>query len=516
MTDRRPSGTRADGGGVVAALPWIALVVIVVLPPFLLGALAVNVRQDLAFGPAALGLSVAWFFVATSLSSTTMGQIVERLGVKAGLLMGSIGSACALAGLGLARSFGWVLVAMTAGGLANAATQPSVNAALSRSVVTTRLGLAFGLKQAAIPAATLLAGLAVPAVAATAGWRAAFGLAALLAVTAAVLVGCARAQGLVLAQRSRRRMRDLAEKRSLTLLGFGGLLAAAGASSLGVFLVDSAVSSGIDQGRAGFVVAGASGAGILARVGLGWYADTHLGRSRYGIIALLLAIAAPGYVLLTVPSSTAYAIGALLGYLAGWSWPGLFHYAVVSQNPVSPAAATGLIQTGLSMGAGIGPLIFGAVAEQAGYDTAWIMAGLFSAAGAGVVLMGRSHLRRTRRRASEAHIDELRDLAWEQGTWLPLCEGVDHQQHATANLDVRFFRLQPGAQASPPMADRTGIVLVLGGGEVELQVGGAGVVAGPDGPVRLPSNRPWYLQNNTAHTTTVAQLRHRGNTAGVS
>lgn len=73
---------------------------------------------------------------------------------------------------------------------------------------------------------------------------------------------------------------------------------------------------------------------------------------------MLLGIAVPGDVLLTIPSSTAYAFGALLGYLAGWSWPGLFHYAVVSQNPVSPAAATGRIQTGLSM-AGVRQLMFG-------------------------------------------------------------------------------------------------------------------------------------------------------------
>ena len=68
------------------------------------------------------------------------------------------------------------------------------------------------------------------------------------------------------------------------------------------------------------------------------------------------------------------------------------------------------------MGAGHGPMVFCAVVERAGYDAAWIMAGLFSAAGAGVILMGRSHLRRTRRRASVAHIGELRDLAWDHGT----------------------------------------------------------------------------------------------------
>ena len=64
------------------------------------------------------------------------------------------------------------------------------------------------------------------------------------------------------------------------------------------------------------------------------------------------------------------------------------------------------------------------------------------------------------------------------------------------------------------MADRTGVVLVLATGEVTLQIRGVGIIAGPEDPVRLPSNRLWHVQNNTGHRTTVAQLHHRGNTSG--
>src|SRR5205823_1137887 len=65
------------------------------------------------------------------------------------------------------------------------------NLTLARSVPAHRLGLSFGVKQAAIPLATLLAGAAVPAVALTVGWRWAYVIAAGLAVLA--LVGAPRA-----------------------------------------------------------------------------------------------------------------------------------------------------------------------------------------------------------------------------------------------------------------------------------------------------------------------------------
>jgi MFS family permease len=61
---------------------------------------------------------------------------------------------------------------------ANALGQLSSNSALARHVPAHRQGLSFGVKQAAIPVSTLLAGAAVPTIALTAGWRWAFGAAA--------------------------------------------------------------------------------------------------------------------------------------------------------------------------------------------------------------------------------------------------------------------------------------------------------------------------------------------------
>jgi predicted MFS family arabinose efflux permease len=92
-----------------------------------------------------------------------------------------------------------------------------------------------------------------------------------------------------------------------------------------------------------------------------------------------------------------FVIGAVLGFVVGWAWTGVFHYAIVTWYRRSPAAATGFVQTGLSLGAGLGPLGFGIVAEQQGYATAWTGAGVMSLLAAVTVLGARSHLRAGRR-----------------------------------------------------------------------------------------------------------------------
>ena len=102
----------------------------------------------------------------------------------AAALVGGVSSAS----VALAHSLPVLVVALGFGGLSNALAQPAANALVVRSVAARRQGLALGVKQAAIPMATLLAGLAVPSLGLTVGWRWAFVGAAGLSVAATTLV----------------------------------------------------------------------------------------------------------------------------------------------------------------------------------------------------------------------------------------------------------------------------------------------------------------------------------------
>ena len=172
-----------------AATGALTATVAVALPVFLVGGLAVQISDELRFSPAGLGLAVSAYFGASALASLPAGALVERYGAARITRCGIALSAAALLAVAVAATALWSLIAILAlGAGANAMGQLASNTSLSRHVPAGRQGLSFGVKQAAIPVCSLLAGLAVPAVALTIGWRWAFVLAAGLAAAAILLV----------------------------------------------------------------------------------------------------------------------------------------------------------------------------------------------------------------------------------------------------------------------------------------------------------------------------------------
>jgi MFS family permease len=377
------------GRPVKAAVGAISTTIACVLPVFLVGGLAVQIRDELGFSPAGLGLAVSVYFGVSALASVPAGALVERFGAATMARVGITLSAASMLGIALAaRSLADLAAMLAVGAAANALGQLASNASLARHVPRRRQGLSFGLKQAAIPASTLLAGLAVPSVALTLGWRWAFGIAALAAVTALALVppkeAGARPPGQANGQRA---------TAALVVIGLAATLGAAAASALGTFLVDSAVDRDISPGPAGLALTCGSIVCLGARVIGGWQADLRPHR-QVGVIAAVLAIGAAGLALLAVPGTAALAAGVVLGFGLGWSWPGLMNFAVVRLHAHAPAAATSITQTGVYAGGFIGPLILGTVAARAGYPAMWTVAAFAMVLAAALMLLGSSLLHR--------------------------------------------------------------------------------------------------------------------------
>jgi MFS family permease len=359
------------------------------LPVFLVGGLAVQISAELGFSPAGLGLAVSVYFGVSALASVPAGTLVERFGSTT-MARAAVGlaAACMVAIAVGARSLASLIVLLGLGAAANAAGQLASNTTLSRQVPAHRQGLSFGVKQAAIPVSTLLAGAAVPVVALTLGWRWAFAIAAVLAAAAWLLVPVEGGP----ARRSRGERGERATT-ALVVIGVAATLAAAAANALGTFLVDAAVSRGIAPGPAGLALTLGSAVCILARVVGGWQADLHP-RRQVGVIAALLAVGAGGLTLLAVQGTAALVVGVVLGFGLGWSWPGLMNFAVVRLHPQAPAAATSITQTGVYAGGCLGPLALGAVAAHEGYPTMWTVAGASMLAASAFMLLGSALLRR--------------------------------------------------------------------------------------------------------------------------
>lgn len=388
----------APGGGADVAATAFATVV-GSLPAFLIGALAVQLRGSLHFGTGTLGLIVALYYLGAGATSLPLGALVERVGGLRTMRLACAVSALLLALCAVSVSWPPLAIAMIAAGAASAATQIGANQFLARRIPDDRQGLAFGLKQAAVPLASALAGLAVPAVALTVGWRWAFAIAAAsAAATAARLPPPRQTLAEHRAARAARRVVPL-HRPTLVALAIGIGLGVASASALTTFLVSSAVASGIGHGAAGLLVALGGLLAAVSRVLVGRRADRR-GRAHLPVVAAMLAIGALGYGLFALASAQRlawlYLPAVAVVFAAGWGWNGLFNFAVVRTHRDQPARATALTQTGARLGAVIGPFAFGQLVSHGSYPLAWALTALTAAIGAIVMLIGRALLRARR------------------------------------------------------------------------------------------------------------------------
>lgn len=370
----------------MAAVGAVATTTASVIPVFLVGGLAVQIDHELGFSPAGLGAVVALYFAAGALCSVPAGWLVERYGDKltsrAGVLLSA---ASMLAIAGLARSYLSLLLIMMIGAVGNSLGQLSSNLSLARQVPKHRQGLSFGVKQSAIPLATLLAGAAIPTVALTVGWRWAFVVIAVLALLILPLAP----RGPRPTMRCKGNSDPRAERATgpLIVLAFGATLAAGSASALGIFLVSSSVAQGIGAGTAGLVLTAGSMVGVTARIGNGWLADRRGGR-HIQVVAATLGVGAGGLALLSLPGMWTLLVGTVLGFGLGWSWTGVLNFAVVRLNPLAPAAATSITQAGVYCGGCAGPLVFGVLAAHS-YPLAWLVSAGAMVVATIIMLVGR-------------------------------------------------------------------------------------------------------------------------------
>ena len=120
-----------------------------------------------------------------------------------------------------------------------------------------------------------------------------------------------------------------------------------------------------------------SAAGLAVRLTAGIVAD-RAQPDLLRMVAAMLGLGGLGYLLLALGQPVTFLVGLVLGFGAGWAWPGVFNYAVAARFPDRVATATSVTQTGVYLGAGGGPLLFGLVAEHSGTATAWLISSVLA------------------------------------------------------------------------------------------------------------------------------------------
>jgi len=343
--------------------------VLSVLPAFLVGALAVLIREDLAFSERALGAGLSIYFGVGALASVVGGRITERFGARTALRLTALSCVAGSAVIAAAGSFPVLVAGLAVAAFGGAIAQPATNLILAREIPPARQGLAFGIKQASGPTAALIAGTSVPALGLTLGWRWAFALVwAFAALTWLVARADTGGSG---RRRAAHRAGDL-PLRLLLLLAAAIMPAVGAAMAMGTFFVESAVDFGHSTGAAGWWLTLGGVAAITLRVVMGRWAD-RVPAGRLVMVTRMLVLGAAGFVLLAFSGSAWLLLPAtLLAYGAGWGWPGLYHFGIVRLNPQAPADATGIVVTAMASGGLAGPFLFGVLVEAYSYRAAWL------------------------------------------------------------------------------------------------------------------------------------------------
>lgn len=382
-----------------------------VLPAFLVGSQAVQLRRDLGFDLAGIGAAVAVAWIAASIASTPMGRVAERFGGGRSLRLAALVNAAMMAAVALfAQSLGGLMVFIAVAGLGNALAQPGANLLTARTIPPARQGFAFAVKQSAVPVATLLGGLAVTFITLPYGWRWTFAAGAVFAVVSAAAVAVERRPDPAVIAReievdaefvdaplvtvARAGRIDRARLRPLLVLAMGVGLGAAAAGALSSFLVSGGVLAGIAEGSAGLLLALGSVVGISVRLFMGWRADRR-GGDQLIVVAAMMVVGSLALALLGTEVPLVYLLATPVAFGAGWAWPGLFNLSVVQEYPHAPGAATGITQTGTYLGAGLGPLAFGAIVDSHSFTVAWPLSALGLVSGAAFMLLGRRALGRS-------------------------------------------------------------------------------------------------------------------------
>jgi MFS family permease len=384
------------------------------LPLFLTGALSTRIGADIGITTAGLGVAVAAFFLGGAVASVPGGRLADRYGSSAALRGGfAIATLCALA-IGGVVDRNWLLVlTLFLGGTGVALVDTSGARAFAAAVPLQRQGFAFGIKEASIPSAALVAGATLPLLGDRFGWRPAFVGAAVLAAVAGLSVPsrldaprgptptpaaatAAIARPAEDPQAGAGPVRTAVAVSSLPLvaLAVAAALGGGAAASSATFLVRSSEEAGLTASAAGLLLAVASGVSVATRLGSGVLADRLLG-AELRLVAALLAVGTVGQLGLASDAAPLLLPGAILALGGGWGWTGLMFLAAIRIDADRPARAAGIVLAGLAIGGTLGPIAIGVIAERAGFPVAWLFGASAMAVACVVTLL-------TDRRSSDA------------------------------------------------------------------------------------------------------------------
>ncbi|MDF1604510.1 MFS transporter [Nocardioides sp. YIM 152315] len=374
MTGVQVAPSRPTAAALRPVTAVVAVMVSAAIPPFAVGAVAVQVGRAVNFSAADLGIGVAAYYLVSALLSPTGGALVVRFGPVACMRVATAAATLGIVAIATAPSGTVIVAALAVLGVPNAVVQPCANQVLV-TIPARAQGLSFGLVQSAIPLSTLIAGALLALFGSGETWRVAMWVVVGITVLAQLVIGWARTTAAVHddATAAPADLPALGGRPLLALLVVAAFAGSAAATTLPAFLASTGDDAGLAPGGIALAQVVGSTACAVTRIAVSHRAGSHPGPANLLTVAVLVLAGGAGFVLLSLSTvgGLVFGLGALLAYTCGWGWNGLFNLAITKARPGRVAATTGLTQGGIFLGGAAGPFLFSRLLEVGGYRLAW-------------------------------------------------------------------------------------------------------------------------------------------------
>lgn len=330
-------------------------------------------------------------YLSGLLFSLPGGRLADRLGVRPSFLGGLAVAAIGLLAAAVAPGFLAFLFCLFVAGSGWSVVNPALGKAIMDVFPVSERGIAMGVKQMGLTLGGLVAALALPAIAATLGWRYAVGACSVI-VAVPVALGWRPLAALNAGARgvSTARVGEAASswwwaRRPALVIFFAtgfvlGMVQGAVLSYLPLFTIQGL---GFDKIGAGLLVAASQAGGAVSRLALGAASDRWAAGRRSLWLAFTGAVGAAIFSVYAVWPATSAGLAGMLAFATGvgaYGWVGIFFVISVEAGGRDQAGLlSGVAFAAIVLGLLVGPPIFGLLLE--GFDSyaiAWAVFAVLS------------------------------------------------------------------------------------------------------------------------------------------
>ncbi len=353
---------------------------------FALAVAASELQAEFGISKFQLGLIGAVNTGIGAVLAPAAGRISDRIGGRnsvAGVLIFSGFSAFLLA---IAPNYPLLLAASAVGGIAQGWGNPATNKAIGVAVEEAKRGVVTGIKQSGVQAAVVVAGVAVPLMSASFGWRSAMWLTAGLSFALLLTIQLVPPKADPGPQDASQAGATSPLPMWVTQVAIFGFLLGTVGGGFGRFLplfAEEAVGFSVE--RAGQVFALQGLVAVPARLTAGIALDR--GASPQKMMMIMAALGAGALLIVTAASSgrpSLLWIGTTLAGLTIGTWNTAANVSMIALKE-NAGRATGRLMLGFLFGLTVGGPAVGWSIDQFGYTPAWLASGVLCLVASAVI-----------------------------------------------------------------------------------------------------------------------------------